>query len=169
MSGSAEALRKKMSEALPDEERITEQAGKKLADIIEERLDDDDGLWRLSEEDVHAIIEIADSVEFDAPDGEGPLRDAVLIETTALVLQQRILYREKKGPGSPMTDDSIADRLYEAEDAFNGSLEEARKAGLRVDAKMAKYGHVLVGLQRLESRVFRPIKSKNEKKRADRG
>ena len=27
-------------------------------------------------------------------------RDAVLIETTCLVLQQRILYRDEKGPGS---------------------------------------------------------------------
>ena len=61
-----------------------------------------------------------------------------------------------------MADDEITTRLYDAEDAFNAALEDARKANLRVDAKIAKYGHVLVGLQRLETKVYRPIRPRKE-------
>lgn len=80
------------------EEEVLKGVGKKLAEIMEERFDDDDGIWRLSEEEIESIVEIADGMEW--PEGEEPNRDAVLIEMTVLVLQQRVLYRDKKGPGS---------------------------------------------------------------------
>ena len=61
-----------------------------------------------------------------------------------------------------MADEEITTRIYEAEEAFNNAVEDARKAGLRVDAKVKNYGHVLMGLKRLESRVFRPIRPREE-------
>ena len=81
-----------------DEEQMTKQARETLGNVIEERFDDDDGIWRLAEDDIQTIVKIADGFEWD--NGQEPNRDAVLIEMTALVLQQRILYRDEKGPGS---------------------------------------------------------------------
>lgn len=82
------------------EQELMQGAGKKLADIMEERFDDDDGIWRLLDDDIEAIVEIADALIKDNPDEPEFTRDAILIETTCLVLQQRVLYRDKKGPGT---------------------------------------------------------------------
>ena len=81
-------------------ETAPKEVGEKLAEIRSERFADDDGIWSLTEDEIEKIVEIADGFEWQ--DGEEPDRDAVLIEITALILQQRILYRgkNKKGPGS---------------------------------------------------------------------
>ena len=74
------------------DERVPREVSEKIADIVDERFADDDGIWQLPEEVKETIIEITDGLVEDQDEGEA-LRDAVLIETTCLVLQQRILYR----------------------------------------------------------------------------